>query len=84
MANYRTFHCRHCQQKQSFRKPRVHHAESLALSILTAGIYLILWAIACYHRLRSPWRCRVCRRSYRPVGNEAAQETSRGETVAVS
>ena len=83
MANYRTFHCRHCQQKQSFRKPRVHHAESLALTILTAGIYLIPWAIACYRRLRSPWRCRVCRRSYRPVENESSDRETHVETVAV-
>ena len=77
MARYRTLNCIHCRQEHSFRKPHVNHLESLALSIVTAGIYVIPWAVACYRRLRTPWRCRVCRRSYRPDENEQASGQSR-------
>ncbi|MEO7319557.1 MAG: hypothetical protein ABIZ56_11260 [Chthoniobacteraceae bacterium] len=79
MANYRTLYCRHCRQEHSFRKPSVEHGENLALSIITAGLYLIPWAVACYRRMRSPWRCRVCSRSYRPEETQPVES----ETVSV-
>ena len=83
MAHYRNHYCRHCRQEQSFRKPHVDHLQNLALSIVTAGIYLIPYAVVCYRRLRSPWRCRVCRRSYRPVENEPSNVRAISETVSV-
>ncbi len=83
MARYSILYCRHCRQEQSFRKPHVDHVQNLALSIVTAGIYLIPYAVACYRRLRSPWRCRVCRRTYRPDENDRSTVQADNETVAV-
>ena len=84
MAQYRTLYCIHCRHEHSFRKPGVDHLQNLALSIVTAGLYLIPWAVACYRRLRSPWRCRVCRRSFRPGGMEPAAGQPRPATITVN
>jgi hypothetical protein len=72
MAKHRTLYCHYCDQERSFRKPRLNHVQCLALSIITLGVYLIPWSVATWRRMRSPWRSRVCSRSYR---GEAAEQT---------
>jgi hypothetical protein len=70
MAKYRKLYCLHCSQERLFRKPRVHHLQSLALVIITGGIYLPFWVAAAWRRFGSPWRCRTCQHSHRPNARE--------------
>ena len=77
MAKYRTYYCRYCKQERLFRKPRVHHLQNLALTIVTAGLYLIPWAAMILRRMNSPWRCRTCHHSHRPLEKVPAAEPNR-------
>lgn len=83
MPKFRTLYCPHCFRERSFRKPRVNHLQCLALTLVSGGIYLAIWGMRIWRRLRSPWRCRTCHHSFRSGACESALKPERPECVGV-
>jgi hypothetical protein len=59
---HRTAYCSSCWSERTFRKPNPQHGYHAVVTVLTLGLWLIPWAAATIHWVRSqPWRCRRCR-----------------------
>ena len=55
-----TAHCPRCRREQLFTRTQLSIAPHLILSILTAGLWTIVWACLLAGKALRPWRCSVC------------------------
>jgi hypothetical protein len=55
-----TAHCPHCRQEQTFVHAHLSHRRHLLLTILTAGIWSVVWMALFIGKCLRPWRCGVC------------------------
>jgi hypothetical protein len=52
--------CDVCEQQSLFQKPRINHVLHLILSIVTFGLWLVVWAILGLVNSAKPVRCVHC------------------------
>ena len=55
-----TAHCPRCRQDEVFVRARLSHRRHLLLTLLTAGLWSIVWAALIVGICLRPWRCRAC------------------------
>jgi hypothetical protein len=70
-------YCAVCQRQSLFQKPRINHVLHLILSIVTLGLWLIVWAIlGLINTARDP-RCVTCGST--PGAGPIIRTASRGD-----
>ena len=52
--------CPECKKYVLAVRPRIHHILNLALSVLTMGVWLIVWACTADLSTKRPHQCPVC------------------------
>lgn len=55
-----TAYCPHCRMETLFTHLKVANRRHLILSILTGGLWIVVWLAVLLGRLLRPWRCSVC------------------------
>jgi hypothetical protein len=50
--------CYRCERRTALERRGINHVLHLLLSIVTAGIWVIVWILC--GLAREPWRCRIC------------------------
>src|SRR5436189_6107268 len=53
-------YCRQCKHQQYFVRYAPNHLFHLALTILTAGLWVISWIAVSIGSWLRPWRCKHC------------------------
>lgn len=53
-------HCKTCQQKRPFERTGLNHLLHLLLTLVTAGLWLIIWIVLGIFNCFTPYRCRFC------------------------
>lgn len=51
--------CRHCRRQVLAQRQGPSHVIHAILSLLTAGLWLVVWLLACVIQVGG-WRCQVC------------------------
>lgn len=54
--------CRNCGRKTLFQKDRFSFGWGCLLSILTGGLFLIVWVLLEFLDIFRPYRCQTCGR----------------------
>ncbi len=57
MAKIKSGFCKECQERTKLEKGGASHIPHLIMTILTGGLWLIIWLFAC---VTGQWRCSVC------------------------
>lgn len=52
--------CRSCKKQVLVRRPGTNHLLHLILSVVTAGVWVIIWLLSCVRF--GGWRCSQCGR----------------------
>jgi len=52
-------YCKGCQQSTLAQRPKVNHILHLLLSVLTAGVWIIVWILVSFLHLGG-WKCSHC------------------------
>lgn len=55
-------YCKSCDAVMPCEKSSPNHILHIILSIITAGIWLIVYAILALESAFKPWRCQKCRK----------------------
>ncbi len=55
---YRPGYCRVCEGNRKLERPRVNHVLHLILSIVTFGIWILVWLLVGV--FKQNWRCADC------------------------
>jgi hypothetical protein len=55
-----TAHCPHCREERVFIHARLSIRRHLILTILTGGLWGVVWAALLIGKSLRPWRCSVC------------------------
>jgi len=58
--NGKSAHCTRCGCERSFIKCRTRHLLHFLATLLTAGVWLIVWVTISIERAMRPWRCEKC------------------------
>jgi hypothetical protein len=53
-------HCPHCRREEDFIHARLSCRRHLLLTILTAGLWSVVWAALLLGKCLRPWRCSIC------------------------
>ncbi len=53
-------HCKTCEQQRPFEKCGPSHVLHLILALVTAGLWLPVWALVCVASSLRPYRCTTC------------------------
>jgi len=56
----RRHYCKTCGQSRLFTKQSVNHVLHLILSVLTGGVWVVIWILAGLASLLTPFRCTDC------------------------
>jgi len=68
MANKVALYCKNCQRETMHEQPKTSHVLHLLLSIITAGIWIIVWLIVAANN-NSQAQCTVCGREVGMFGS---------------
>lgn len=52
--------CSTCGQKRPFQKQGVNHVLHLILTIITVGVWVVVWILLALMNGFTPYRCSVC------------------------
>lgn len=52
--------CPDCGEKRPFEKERINHVLHLLLTLVTAGLWLVVWVVLGLLSMLRPYRCRAC------------------------
>jgi hypothetical protein len=55
-----TAYCPHCRHEALFTHMHVANRRHLVLSIVTGGLWLVVWFAVLLGRVLRPWRCTAC------------------------
>jgi hypothetical protein len=55
-----TAHCPHCRTQSTFIRARLANHRHLLLTILTLGLWSVVWFILFLGKSLRPWRCQHC------------------------
>jgi len=66
MRAYDTRFCVRCQCDRQFSKSRVEHLNYFWFTILTLGLWGIVWLTDAIRKARKPWRCDICHARFIP------------------
>jgi len=55
-----TAHCPHCRRESVFIHVRVSNRRHLLLTLLTGGLWCVVWIGLLFGKCLRPWRCAVC------------------------
>ena len=53
-------HCPHCRCQSTFIPARLSHQRHLCVTILTFGLWSIVWLALLLGKSLRPWRCNTC------------------------
>ncbi len=53
-------HCTHCRRETIFTHVRVSNRRHLLLTVVTGGLWSLVWAALLVGKGLRPWRCSVC------------------------
>ncbi len=53
-------HCASCRCERVFVRPPTGNLRHLILTLLTGGLWLIVWLAVSIERSIRPWRCEIC------------------------
>jgi rubredoxin len=55
-----TAHCPHCRRESVFIHARIRNRLHLLLTLLTGGVWCLVWFALLFGKSLRPWRCRIC------------------------
>jgi hypothetical protein len=55
-----TAHCPHCRQEAVFSHARIATRRHLLLTLVTGGLWAVVWVSLLVGKALRPWRCCVC------------------------
>lgn len=59
-VSQRSRYCSHCQRKTLHQKSEFDGGMGCLLTLLTLGLFLIVWAVFAAQDAITPYRCQVC------------------------
>lgn len=65
-AKHKPFFCCYCNQSRTFRKGRINHVLHGLLSLVTVGLWSVVWITLSIQRGLRPWLCCKCGRERMP------------------
>jgi hypothetical protein len=58
--HYTSFHCERCGTDRRFTKQCVEHGRHIIATVLTCGLWGIVWYLTSRGQSEEPWRCCKC------------------------
>ena len=53
-------HCHSCGQFRLFQKQRINHVLHLLLTVLSGGLWVVVWLVLGIRNLDAPFVCPIC------------------------
>lgn len=74
--------CPGCGEQALLERKGTNHAVHLALSVVSAGLWLLVWAAVAAKSTTNPYRCQRCGRELTRVDDEAGRHYELYEAAA--